>query len=577
MLTPTLSWFALFRRTDVPREYSDVRNPQTDCFWRLTRLQHATLWAIYLFAFFSKGSLALDNPTSTIDPGETRLLKTLQFTPEIAGEDRLIAVPENRLSAESRQISVHYLRIPAQLDAGLPPVIILPGGPGQSILAKDVARRIGSKRYSLYSEIAVYNAVRDVLIINQRGLSGTLGRPTLPQYWEAQAPNVDQPFSFEESATRLSLGLQKTLNRCEEQGFDLRGYQLGQLVDDIEAIRVAHRYDQLAFRAASFGSQLALAYLSRYPERVERLLLSGVEPVDYGYDDPQGIWSVIERVEAQAKNSEKVERSAASGQGKAMLGKAIQTIVQRLEQTPVQVRVLHPRTKQPTDVWIGADDFRRFLLYPSADSQPHSRKMLGYWPKFISEIHSEDYRYLASQILKTRRPKQVGHLLLALVDNSISISPEREANLRARPAFRWLGDINWRSTGTRSVCPSAPFAADLRKMVRSPVPLLMVHGTLDLATPLENALDLLQYFPNGTLMKISGGTHAATYHAASVDPNFLSYLAKFMNASAPARAAAQLPREISLPPIEFASTDSPSLAETFARDTLAEPAEPHSP
>jgi pimeloyl-ACP methyl ester carboxylesterase len=66
--------------------------------------------------------------------------------------------------------------------------------------------------------------------------------------------------------------------------------------------------------------------------------------------------------------------------------------------------------------------------------------------------------------------------------------------------------------------------ASFRKSDRSEIPVLLIHGDLDLATPIENAEELLESHPNGHLIRIHGGTHAAAHHAAGVLPEFPQWL-----------------------------------------------------
>ncbi|MEP4685338.1 MAG: alpha/beta fold hydrolase, partial [Rhodopirellula bahusiensis] len=438
----------------------------------------------------------------------SELLEVVRFSETISGESRLLSVPENRLQSTSRQIYVHYIRIPARKDTQLPPVVFLPGGPGQTITCEDIAAGLSRKGYSKYAELAAFGEARDVVIINQSGTGGTPGHPDLPRFWLVEPPVFSKPLSADEKRVRLARGLHKLMVRCGEQGIDVRGYNLGNMADDVEAIRLAHGYARIAIRGTSFGSQWALAYLSRYPNNIDRMLLSGVEPVDYGYDSPNGFWNVIKRIDAEARASEQVVLPDVG------LAEAVKTIITRLEAKHVTIRGFHPRKKYAVNVPIGADDFRHYLLRPILDSQMHSRAMLALWPKFIAEIYNEDYQYLASKIVDDRPETTSRSLHYTLIDNSIGISEEREATLNSEMAARWLGDVNLFYTATRSACPIDPSAESLRRMADSPVPVLLVHGTLDLATPLENSLDVIPSFPNGKLLTVVGGTHAAEFHAA---------------------------------------------------------------
>ena len=84
---------------------------------------------------------------------------------------------------------------------------------------------------------------------------------------------------------------------------DLAGYDIINMVEDIDDIRKAFGHDKIALRGTSFGSQWSLAYMKQHPEHVERALLAGVEPLDHGYLPSVGLLGAVK---------ETVERSRAT-------------------------------------------------------------------------------------------------------------------------------------------------------------------------------------------------------------------------------------------------------------------------
>ncbi len=487
------------------------------------------------------------------------LIQSLDFHGRLKGEQGFIIVPENRNDSSSRMITVHYFRFPAREPMGLPPVFILPGGPGQAILSTDIQKGLRQKRYNKFAEIEAYNRKRDVVIVNQRGNSLVPGIQHLPSTWSVKPGDWSKPRSFTKSSRRLAIGFKAYLKKYEPLKIDMRGYDILHLVDDVDAIRRAYGYKKIAMRGGSFGSQWALAYLKRYPNHVDRMILSGTEPLDYGYDSAEGIWNVFSKIEEEARTSKKVVLPEVG-----LLG-AVKSIITRLEKQPAQVRGYHPRKGYPANVVIGADDFRYYLTRPILNSRPHSREMLELWPKFVLEIYQENYQYLASKIIDDRPEDTHYSLLLTLVDHSLGITGIRQKKLETEPAYRWLGDPNWFYNATRDVNPTTVVSDEFRQFVVSQIPVLLIHGTLDLATPYENAEEMLQFFPEGHLITVKGGTHFATYHAASVEPRFLEYLSTFMNSSDPETAVKKIPHEILLPELQLKPNKGQSLFDELSQ------------
>lgn len=483
----------------------------------------------------------------------TTLVQTLNIQDRLQGEEGFILVPENRKNSASRLITVHYFRFPARQPTGLPPVFFLPGGPGQAMLTADLKNGLQQKRYNTIAEIEVFNQTRDVIIVNQRGNSRLPGIQHLPSTWTAKPGDWSKPMSFKSTSQQLANGLKRSLKHYESLNIDLRGYDILHLVDDVDAIRRAYGYETIALRGGSFGSQWALAYLKRYPDRVDRMILSGTEPLDHGYDSAEGIWNVFTRIEEQARTVKGLALPEAGLTG------AIKSIITRLEKQPVQVRGRHPRKNYSAYVLIGADDFRYYLTRPILDSRSHSRQMLELWPQFVLEIYQEDYQYLASKIIDDRPEDSHFSLLLSLVDNSLGITDTRLKKLESEPAYRWLGDPNRFYKATRALTPTSEVSDEFRQFKVNQTPLLMIHGTLDLATPYENTEEMRQYFPQSHLITVKGGTHFATYQAARVAPRFLEYLSTFMNSNDLKSDIKNIPSVISLPALQLNPNQGESL------------------
>ncbi|KAA0141544.1 alpha/beta hydrolase [Gimesia chilikensis] len=511
------------------------------------------LQVILTFSLCSSLPAQRTNHENTSPAVGTRLTQTCEFDNQLAGEESLLVVPENRNQSDSRKITIHYFRFPARQPSGKAPVFYLPGGPGDAINSSDIRNGLRRKNYSKYRELLAFNAQHDVIIVNQRGNRKAPGIQGLPRAWVVQPGARLKPMVYQDEGKRVAEGLQLAIQECARLQFDLKGYDILHLIDDVEQIRRVHGYSTICLRGSSFGSQWALGYLQRYPERVDRMVLSGVEPLSHTYDNPTEIWKVFERIEAEVKESGTIELPP-----EGLLG-ALKAVLTRMEKQPVRVTGQHPRRGGSTEIVIGADDVRFYLTRPILDAPLYSRRMRELWPHLVLELYREDYQYLAAKIIDDRPEVNRPDLLLALIDHSLGISDQRLRELEQGPARRWLGDVNWLYTATRKSTPTPEVSDAFRELKTSQTPVLMIHGTLDLMTPYENATQLLPAFPRGKLITVQGGTHIACQHAVGVDPQFLGYLTDFMSAAKPADTLKEMPETITLPPLKIQPLQSGSL------------------
>lgn len=427
------------------------------------------------------------------------------------GNENLIFVPENRNHSDSRKIGVHFFHFPAKEKSDLPPVFYLPSGPGLAInKCMFLEKCAGWRALSFSSELMAYNQKRDVIVLNQRGNPDTYGAPI---------PNFEFRFKRYGNDEEQLNALKSRMEYFEANGVDLKGYDILNIVDDIEDIRKQYNYEKVALLGSSFGTQWAMGYIQRYPEQVDRAFFTGVEPLDFEYDDPQGIWNALERVEKYALEDEKI----ASKMPKVGLLEAIKMIVHRLEKSPQQVHLNVPKYNLDEYIMVTAADFKAFQIW----------RDIEIYPKYITELYEEDYRFLAlwkwetENVLADKTASDL--MILPLINSSLGISEERESLLNSRPAVQWLGELNNFQKSTRTITPTSLVNNTFRHQTAHNVPILMLQGDLDMSTPMENADFLNELMPNTHLIKIKRGGHSIKLKLVQDDPQLASALYEFMN------------------------------------------------
>jgi len=442
---------------------------------------------------------------------------------DLKGTENLILVPENRSNPESRLITVHFMKLDAKEKTNLPPVFYFRGGPGEYTNPREFYSYYTRSQHSdaLAFEVKTMNQKRDVILVSQRGASRAKGLPLYQFKYQYYLGNQYEAHDFEKQGRSKRKALQEALKEYQEVGVDVVGYDLVNMIEDIDDIRQYFDYQKIAMVGNSFGSQTALAYLKRYPKQVDRAILSAVEPVSHTYDDPDEVWKVFEKVEKYALQDDQIKADLPE----IGLLEAVKVIAKRLEQAPKTVILKSPKGKVDTIV-IGVDDFREAFTYPYAENR---KNQLETFPKYITELYNENYNMLAYAALNARDGYESDDLMPLQVNNSIGITEKRAKALNSRKSVEWLGNINAHLDQVKSVATSKVVSDEFRRQEKTAIPMLLIHGDLDKNTPLSNSHYLMNYLENGHLITVNNGVHSTKWDLFLEDKNFGKKILEFMN------------------------------------------------
>ncbi|MEO8064223.1 MAG: alpha/beta hydrolase [Pseudomonadota bacterium] len=458
----------------------------------------------------------------------------------MAYEIGTLYVPENRDTAGSRLIAVGYARVRALHPTGAPPVFLLAGGPGVTmldiVLGRDDTSRRRVKAWQAYGDVA------DLVILEQRGYTLRGERMEIDT---AQLP-LDRPMT-----TAQDIAATRDLARRAQAAFpaaDLSGYSIAALADDVDDLRRALGYEKVSLMAASFGSQWAFAYLKRHPGVVARAVIAATEPLDGGYDMPSQVFAAFERLAVEANRDAGLARYLPAGG----LIAAIRATRDRFAKGPVTVS-LEDESGHTRRVVLGLEDYQYALIANSANAAD--------FPRFVLSAYHGHFDEWAREAIEWRAPGKQP-LINPLINIGIDMSAAKKAQLRGDPELPVIGSWNFAAyLATKGEWPTPDAGDDLRKPVIDPTPVVFVHGDWDTSTPMDNTLEMQRYFPNSRTILVHRAQHNGAFALLRSRPAVASRVYDFLRDG----RMENIPTEVSLDPVVFAQPSfSPPGNETGA-------------
>ena len=392
----------------------------------------------------------------------------------VAVEEGRLTVPANRTSGSAAQLALHFVRFPSTAAHPKSPIVFLAGGPGDA-----ATRAVRGMPVDLLNQLL---AIADVIAFDQRGtglseprnaLCPPAGSPLLPR------DRAGDPVLFLDD---LKARARACLAEAARAGVDVMGLTTSESADDLEALRVALGATKLSLLAGSYGTHLALAAAQRHPALVDRMVLAGVE----GPDDTIKLPSRVDAVMA-----------AIAAARRPTLLDEVRAITQQLAAHPARHQFPGGQT-----IVIGAWDVQRWIV-DSLDTVPEIEAMVAAIPAMLKGDFSVPGR--ATLAHRLARPLNLMHLAM---DCASYASDQRLARIRREAATALLGDaINFPLPGLCDLAGLPRLPDSFRATVRSDVPALLISGTFDGRTPVQNASDVAAGMPQARTLVIEGASH----------------------------------------------------------------------
>ena len=454
------------------------------------RKRSALIWIIVVFVCVSAFFFSCREKTDVekkIPPIDVEALKSqLDLETE---EDLLIGgnissgtftVFENRDSQEGRTIKLRVVILHAFSEAPKPdPFFPLAGGPGG-----DVTRSVNEYKKSWIRE------ERDIVFVSQRG---TGGDNRLDCVLAASGENLqgylDPLFNLDNFRACLE-ELQKN--------FNLTMYSTCRAADDLNDLRLALGYDKINLTGTSYGTRAALVYMRRHPETVRSAILNGVLPIA----NKNPLFHSLSAQEAIQLLLTDCFENPDCRFAFPNLDEEFLTVLERLDEEPADVLIIHPVTEERVLVNLDRSSFTealRTMLY----SYGRNRQV----PYLIHQAFLGDYEPFAatgvSSSRNIRRSLALGMLLSVTCGEDLSRVTDEEIVRFTQGTF--LGENRIRQQ--MAVCefwPKSIIPGSFDDSVDVDVPTLLLSGTMDPVTPPIWGAEAASHLPSGLHIVVPG-------------------------------------------------------------------------
>lgn len=452
---------------------------------------------------------------------------TLRDDTELFAERTSIPVPNVRGRDDLAEVRVEYHRFFCEdPESTAPPIFLLRGGPGFEGLRGEVGRK------GFYEDsIQRFARIADVVVIGQRGIGSSTPNTRCGGY---EREPLHQIVTDDEFAERVAAACRDCRATWEAKGYDLSGFNVVEAAADVIEVADWIEADTFTIVGSSFGSHWGMTIMRRYPDRVARAVLGGLEGPDHTYDMPSWVLNSLKRIAAAAEADERIAPLVPEGG----LIAAFERTANRLDESPEVVKL------GSFEVLMDGRRLRQCAL--GTTSRTSSRGGMRTWPGDIIRIARGDLTDAAQVAMRRNMGAGLPTASYFSLDCGSGISPERLEILRNDPAQSFVG----RGEAIyQAACPEwdGDLGDDFRTNFETEVPTVLVHGTWDTSTPFDNALELAPYFLNSRFVVVEGGSHGAIGDASRASAPFEAALMAFLATG----DMEDLPERVELPPVEW--------------------------
>jgi pimeloyl-ACP methyl ester carboxylesterase len=437
-----------------------------------------------MYAQKKVGALTFATVRPTAGNGQEIVYKD-KSNQEVKVEYGTLVVPERHGKPQGNTIELAFFRLKSVSPNPGSPIVFLEGGPGLP----------GTNAYygPMMELLIPLREVGDVIILDQRGTGHTKPRMTCPN-----TPNTvsEQAATYEAMLNDSMERNRKCAESLRSQGIDLSAYNMNESADDLEDLRKALGAKKISLLGFSGGTTLALTTLRRHGPNLDRVVMAGIEGTAHMNKLPSNIQKQLVKIDALVKADPEISKLVPD-----LLG-LMKSVLDQFEKEPVTIELTDSKTKQKFKVKIG-----KYVLQGITSLMIGTTDRISLLPTFYYALSKGDTSLL-TQLINRLNNRTISDATASLMDCASGVSKERQEQIRREAGEPLLGDaINFPFPEICDVWGNPDLGDSYRSQVNSSVPTLLISGTLDGFTPVNNAVEVAKGLPNSVQVIIDGGGH----------------------------------------------------------------------
>ncbi|MEH8018003.1 alpha/beta hydrolase [Rheinheimera muenzenbergensis] len=414
-------------------------------------------------------------------------------------------VAENRNKADSRQLTLHYVRFPALTDKPAAPIVYLAGGPGGSGISTAKGRR-----FELFMALRQH---ADVIALDQRG-TGLSDDVTACQ--SSQIMDTTAVWNEQKLAALHQQALTECMAFWQTEGADIYGYTTVQNALDIDDLRKHLKAEKVSLWGISYGSHLALTSIKLFAPQIDKVILASAEGLDQTVKLPRytdEYFSALQRV---------IDQQPAVKSRYPDLTNTMRRVLQKLEQAPITVKLVTDDGQQSDFLF---QKLHLQLLSSMVIADPgRSVGLLLELYRSLDQGETDMLQFALKRGFFSNRPITL-RIMPTAMDIASGISNSRLQQFSQQSANSLLGGVlNFPMPHLYGQLPELDLGQSFRQPLNSNVPTLLLSGTLDGRTYLPEQLEAVAGLTNLSHVVVEHAGHNLFMASPQVETAILQFL-----------------------------------------------------